>query len=132
MGEHGAGRQCRGIESAASEDARWRVHHGRAWGIEAIRRGIHGGLGWRVSAPSWADGAWCCFVIANVAWGAEGLLWYGAVVVLVQMKRCRGAHGQGREGDCRRLADYRIASGSERVRQKLVWGAAVVHLPRQT
>jgi hypothetical protein len=28
---------------------------------------------------------------------------------------------------CRRLADYRIASGTERMRQKLVWPAAVVH-----
>lgn len=43
--------------------------------------------------------------------------------MLSKMKRCRGYHGQGLGGGCRRLADYRIAASSERVRQKLVWDA---------
>ena len=50
--------------------------------------------------------------------------WRG--LVLGQMKHCRGAHLQGREDDCRRLADGQIVSRRERVRQKLVWDAAVV------
>ena len=42
MCKHIASRHLRGIKSAAAEDARWwRVHHGRALGIETIRRGVH-------------------------------------------------------------------------------------------
>jgi hypothetical protein len=48
--EHRARGHLRGVESAAAEYARWRVHHGRAGGIEAILGGIHRGLGVAVSS----------------------------------------------------------------------------------
>lgn len=43
MSEHVALGHLRGVELAAAKDARWRVHHGRAGGVEAILGGVHGG-----------------------------------------------------------------------------------------
>jgi hypothetical protein len=121
--EHRARRHLGGVERAAAEDARRRVHHGRAGGIEAILGGIHRGLGVAVSSvvefvrqfvPRGNTRGEELFCDAGLC-GSErrrGL-------VLRRMKRCRGYHPQGRGGGCRRLTDYRIASGT--VRMKLVW-----------
>jgi len=45
LGKHIALGHLRGIELAAAKDARRRVHHGRAGGVEAIVGGVHGGCG---------------------------------------------------------------------------------------
>jgi hypothetical protein len=43
LGKHGPGGHLGGVELAAAKDARRRIHHGRARGIEAIWGGVHGG-----------------------------------------------------------------------------------------
>jgi hypothetical protein len=43
VGEHGARGHLRRVVGAAAEETRWwRVHHGRARGIEAVGRVVHG------------------------------------------------------------------------------------------
>lgn len=48
LGKHIALGHLRGVELAAPKDARRRIHHGRAGGVEAILGGIHGGVWARV------------------------------------------------------------------------------------
>lgn len=43
LGEHWAWGHLGGVELAAAKDARRRVHHGRAGGVEAVRVVVHGG-----------------------------------------------------------------------------------------
>lgn len=43
LGKHVPRGHLRGVELAAAKDARRRVHHGRAGGVEAILHGVHGG-----------------------------------------------------------------------------------------
>lgn len=126
LGEHVL-RQLRGIELATAKDARRRrVHHWLRRAIVAVRRGVHGGAELRIrwgGKVSVAPAAWLWGVVVFSGTGrARGWRNLG----LDQLKPCRVAHQQGLWKCRRRPAGGRIASSSARVRQKLVWGPAVM------
>jgi hypothetical protein len=112
MAKHATRGHLRGVEGAATEYARRWVHHGWAGGVEAILRGVHGGLEARYGrayslkaiAPSRGSAGAGSFCMSFLRCGGRRGL------VLSVVKHCRRAHGQGRTGDCRRLVDYAISS----------------------
>jgi hypothetical protein len=125
MGEHVARGHLGRVVGAAAEETRWwRVHHGRARGIEAVGSVVHGEgvLGVAMSSVVKVVGQLSLADIRGVWLFCEGgRAWFGlcggVCLVLREMKRCRGSRLQGPERGCRRLADYGIVADCERVRK---------------